>query len=423
MKISFKRAAAILMLSSSALYLAVSNTTKTGSNEDKAKSETFLRSTIKPPKGWSGLSEPAAVQDGLVIFSDSAQSRNGFWGKKVIAEGGGQTSVLNAMFRYATTGNPDMACMASAIGDLLDDIQKRRNISRADAAVKLIEALSPDQIKNISVEGRTELIAPMISQTDADDPINKSPFPGDAFKALSKIYMNSEEDPAFNTWDAQKQVELTEALRDDPELMQARSKWRKLDENTRLQAMRRIMDLTVKVYGSEFGINPVPVVYIDYSDENVLGMYAPYSRLMLLNRKASEIPEDFNITATVMVHETLHAFHHQLAEKMAQGTIDHGHDIYKYAQFMQESYFRYLSIKYKDYSAYRANPTEKHAWEMQGVGIGSYIGAGANKDSKKIKDNLRKATDAKDNFTRQRDQALEDARISGAQCVPVQVIK
>lgn len=299
-------------------------------------------------------------------------------------------------------------CIGSSIDELLEEIQKSENISKSDAAIIIINTLSGPQIRSLPTKAKTGLIAAIDNHT----------MDADKFYALKKLYTNAVEDPAFYLWDAEKQLELSKAVRDNPVLQKARKDWDIISDQEKLNAMRVAADLTIQIYGADIGAKTVPLDYMQYQEENIYGMYIPSARAMFLNLKSPKVPEDFKETVSVTIHEALHAYHHQLIDKLEAGTLDKDHPSYKYAELMKESYTRYISDG-QDYIAYVSNPTERHAWEI--TYIGSYAGTGPSVSLQRQENKVKSARSIYDQFKQERQQLKEKVANDNTTCGPVSI--
>jgi hypothetical protein len=311
------------------------------------------------------------------------------------------TSVPDLLEEFGTAADADSACLAGAIPDLMQDLQTNDGMTESEAAVWIINSLKPQQIRDLPTNARTDLIS-AVSE-------NSTMTWGEA-RALKKMYVNSVEDPSFGLWDAERQVELSKALRDDPVLMDAKTNWSTMSDSDKLVALKRAQELTIKTFGAEFGVTPVPLSFMNFpSNPNIAGMYSLDLREMFLNLDSPMIPEDFDMTMVVTVHEALHAFHHQVSDMYVAGTLDKDHPIYEYAGFMTEGNKRYVTY---DYDVYQANPTEKHAWEISYME--DYVGAGPGKSILEAEWALERAKERHEQFTEGRAKAKNGADNDGS---------
>lgn len=318
----------------------------------------------------------------------------------------GRHKVSDLAEEFNTTVSIRGLCIAAAADELLEKIQKNENMSKNDAALLIVKSLTAEQIRALPLKSKTDLIGAIDAQT----------MDGEKFAALKKLYTNTMEDPSFALWDAERQLELAKAVRDNPVLQHARQNWQNMDLMEQITAMRVAADLTIQTYGADIGAKTVPLYFMQYSNEDIYGMYLPRARTMFLNLKSPKIPESFDETVSVTIHEALHAYHHQLIDKLDNGTLDQNHPSYKYAQIMQKSYDRYI-VADKDYVAYMSNPTERHAWEI--TYIGRYAGMGSSQSLQRPESDVRMARLIKEHFEKRRDALKDNAVNDNLSCGPV----
>lgn len=318
----------------------------------------------------------------------------------------GRHKVSDLAEEFNTTASIRGLCIAAAAEELLEKIQTSENMSKNDAALLIVKSLTSEQIRALPLKSKTALIGAIDDQT----------MDGEKFAALKKLYTNTVEDPSFALWDAERQLELAKTVRDNPVLQHARQNWQNMDQIEQITAMRVAADLTIQTYGADIGAKTVPLYFMQYKNENIYGMYLPKARTMFLNLKSPKIPESFDETVSVTIHEALHAYHHQLIDKLDNGTLDQNHPTYKYAQIMQQSYDRYIAAD-KDYVAYMSNPTERHAWEI--TYIGRYAGMGPAQSLQRPESDVRMARLIKEHFEKRRDALQDKAVNDNLSCGPV----
>jgi hypothetical protein len=340
-----------------------------------------------------------------ILFNISQENNNEVKPTVIKTRGGESVSSLLNEFESATT--IEGACLANSIQHLIDGLSKEAKISKSDAAIRIIDTLSQKQIRELPALAKSELIAAI------DDTTEMTP---DKYFALRKVYTNTSEDPSFQVWDAEKQVELAQKLSEHPALVDAKKNWHNMNDQEKLQALRVAVDITIETYGSDIGAVSVPLNYIDHPNPNVYGLYLPGMRAMFLNINADAIPENFQESMTVTVHEALHAYHHQLEDRVRDGTLDEDHPAYGYAHILKESGTRYIFNGF-DFIAYTSNPTEKHAWEIEY--IGKYIGNGPGTDVVDAKRALKEAKEDYEAFKQKREDAKENAK--NLVCTPTQM--
>lgn len=397
---------AIVLGATMAMPLGMSAKFNDVANDDDIQSrdsDTHLTLAPSDKAGYSGKSYSYVEQDDYITYDAMAASRPDE-GREIIASGGWKRSAASVLGKFRTASSVEDACLADSLESLIRDVRREEGLTRTGAAIRIINALSPEQIKDMPNLARADLIAAINVNEDLSV---------DTYLAIRKVYINSPEDTYFSRWDAKKQYELSKVLRDDPELMSARQNWDTMQQDEKLHALRRVVDHTIRTYGAEFGITPVPLDFKNHPDPNRYGYYKPGERRMYLNPNSNRIPEDFELTAMVTVHEALHAFHHQLIDRMKAGKIDRDHDVYNYARFMEESYFRYIRAPY-DRRAYVNNPTEKHAWEIEY--IGAYIGRGSSKPLTRALGNMNMAERNHQEHLQDREQEVRRARTEGLYC-------
>lgn len=370
----------------------------TGLAEPESKNTLYLGNDR--PRPASGFIIPADRNDTLYLTAQTAAQ------EETVIRAGERRRVADLLDEFNTAANLQGLCIGASVEALLDEMEQNRNMSRNEAAIMIVDALTAGQIRALPVQAKADLIGA----------IDTGPMDNDRFAALRKIYTNTMEDPAFSLWDARKQLELSQAVRDDPVLRHARENWAAMTKQEQIEAMRAAAEMTIRIYGGDVGMETVPLYFVQYKDENMYGMYSPRFRTMFLNLNAPRIPESFDDTVSVTIHEALHAYHHQLTDKLADGTLDKDHPSYKYAKVMQESYTRYIKME-NDYDAYISNPTERHAWEI--TYIGRYAGKGPALSLIRPESAVRAAEEDYERFRDRRAALKEEAVNDNQVCSPV----
>lgn len=416
MKQKLKRRASAIVLSALAVmpFGLTAKFHEVANDDDPSETARDREITIAPPEGGVAQPVPGVTDESLIVTDEvlMAYRLERYRDDRIVIASSGKDKAASLVLRqFKTAADIESACLANSVDSLLSDLQREENMTRTQAAIRVVNALSEDQIKELPSLARADLTSAISLERG---------MTLHHYMALRKIYLNSDEDTYFALWDAQKQHELAEILRDDPVMIAAREHWHEMDNDDKLAVLKDAVKLTISTYGAEFGAEPVPLDFIKHQSERLYGMYKPNERRMYLNLNASKVPEDFATTMVVTVHEALHAFHHQLIDKMKAGDIDADHDVYRYARFMEESYFRYIRAAF-DYTGYRSNPTEKHSWEIEYIGDG--IGRGPSYDLTESAGRLKKAEDAHKEHTSNHRAAVWEARMGNIYCTDTKLVQ
>jgi hypothetical protein len=314
------------------------------------------------------------------------------------------TSTQKALERYKSAINENSACLGYATDKLLDYADDK-NLPEPAIAEKIVSDLSSREIRQLPMKTKINLIKALTSDGKPDGKIQR---------ALIKVYQNTGEDPAFALWDAVKQEQLANVLKDDKKVIEARKKWRSLDEDERVEILQYISDLTVKVYGSEFKMSEARVKAKDLG-RNTYGQYKSWFDLIEINLDHPDLDRSFEQSVSTTLHETMHAFHDHIDNLANRNKIKNDHPTYLMAKLMVKSYSHRGYITSSDsFAGYLSNPTERHANE---VGfIARYAGRGPNY---KVPDYIRESgEDFKKDFDKSRNRALNNAKTYNLTCPP-----
>lgn len=265
----------------------------------------------------------------------------------------------------------------------------------------------PDILNSLPNGTLSELAAGMPASPDKD--------------ILRKIYSNYEieSDHSYQVWETGKRIELLKTLRDDPLVRNAREKWQDpgLDHDQKLRLAERVGEIQAKIYGyypgvvmayghddgseayylaetiflntaqTEAGYNPRSFNgdFNDFLDtvthENIHGLEDRAAR----NFKAARVEEENwlsarKLDAANLTPQTSMQFKKHMADWMDKNLAGGSQNVLNqallpdgrlrdFAMMMTALQDRdhVLNVDLDGQEAYRANPDEKHSWDLAGT--------------------------------------------------------
>lgn len=403
MKMRSKFKAAIILAAATVSLAQVFNMTRNRQQKPEAGfvDPAAPHVTIEPPPGWT---EDAFARQGFVRAPEDMLAKG-----DVIVVPLRPSPVLDAMINHPSTGNSESACLGEGVGQMMSYLQTDKGMASFDASVLVIKNLRPVQIESLPLPVKKTFMEVSVGGAQASY--------DDLQEALFKLYSNTPEDINFMYWDAQRQQELSEVLARDPVLADARRNWRRMDKGQKLVAMQRTSDLVIQVYGAAAGFvyAPVTVEFMQDKNRNLSGSYSRATRIISMNEKAPQIPENFEQTMGSVVHESIHAFHDQAEVNILRGNLTPQSPAYDYMSFIMQSFRLYIKDD-SNINYYLSNPTERHAREVSY--LGAYAGAGDRHRLREASDRYSEAVRKKDEHDARRAAAVSQAQKSGGLCTP-----
>ena len=228
------------------------------------------------------------------------------------------------------------------------------DVDKAAAAVEAeVDALSPDDLKN--TKSGAEKVAMLKALRGQKEKLT------DKQRELQrKIYAAMDMDPEFVAIDDQRRAELTEAIKADKELMDAKDDWASTDISKRIALLQKTLVKECEIYGM-----PVPTVQtFEEPMPGDLGSFNPGTNVIRINVHPSATFDDFYDTIDTIVHENAHNYQDYLVTRLTEGLIQPGDPDYKQAiMFASNSVAQSYVDGAEDREIYEKQPLEEHAWK------------------------------------------------------------
>lgn len=228
-----------------------------------------------------------------------------------------------------------------------------RDIAQADTSAKakaLINTKDDWELEALPAKQKADLLRQLRNAW------TNSP---DDRKAQRAIYNAMSLEPDFLAYDKEQRAKIVLALKDDPELKQAKTGWQVMDWKARTKLLEKVATQQCKAYGFE----PVPVIkLVDLGgDDNSVtnGYFDPNTKCIVINVNTYSSANDFERAVDLIVHENSHYYQDQLCTGMVDAAR---RDKRLEAQTLL---FKVNDEDYvppsEDHATYQKQPVEEHA--------------------------------------------------------------
>jgi hypothetical protein len=245
------------------------------------------------------------------------------------------------------------------------DLDAAAEDKRGDVARDVVNnQLTQDDIKYLPPAVRNRLMEELRKDfTDA----NKD--------ATKKLYSVRYLDPEFEKLDKKKREALVEKLKNDPDIVAARDKWKDMSKEDRLKIMKKV----AQYHGEAYDTDPSKMTVVDYDKEPTKdasgkvtgwnnGVYngsADGSGKITVNtnpywdesKKQGVKFNNFDLSLDLMTHEAGHRYQEQLAKKVKDGKLKPGDPEYNQAKAFELNDGYYT----EDEPPYSDQPMEAHS--------------------------------------------------------------
>lgn len=165
---------------------------------------------------------------------------------------------------------------------------------------------------------------------------------------------------SFREVDHFQRAQLIQNIKNDPALQEAFENWDKLGYAAKMQAGVRISDMQAHSYG--FPAAPLRLEADLVKDPNLYGFYSSGNGTVSISpHRLGDLAEFVN----TIVHEQAHAYQYFLVgdakRAVDEGKVDESHFMVEMARVFRGNFMNYVSGD-EDYTAYRTQPIEAHAW-------------------------------------------------------------
>jgi hypothetical protein len=183
---------------------------------------------------------------------------------------------------------------------------------------------------------------------------------GDLRKAQIKVFRNMQLDPNFKKKEAERADKVADDVKDDADVKEGAKDWAHTSKDQKVKALKRVMEAQCK----QLGIPTPPLETYDKAPKGGTvedGNYNPVDGKMHFNINAGA-NKTFADAMDTIVHETSHAYQHDLVKRLKDGKIKPGDTDYAQAQMfeMNDDDDDYIQPG-EDIAAYVAQPEENHA--------------------------------------------------------------
>jgi hypothetical protein len=308
----------------------------------------------------------------------------------------------DALQKYQSAIDSKSACLGYATDQILE-FADDNNLPEPDVAANLVRNLHGQELERLPMKTKINLIK---SLTQQGAPTGKT------LNALIRVYAYTNEDPAFVKWDAIKQAELANILKDDQRVIDAKSKWNHLSKQEKVNILQYISDLAIATYGKDYNMDTVRLGDGDLG-KGTYGQYSSFWNYIEINLEHRDLKYSFEKSVATTLHESMHAFHDHLDDLAWKKQISSNDPAYIFSKLILRSFSNSGYVQSStNFGGYLANPTERHANEVGK--IARYAGQGKNiRVPSYIKD---QGIDYKRTFDQVRQGALRQALINNENC-------
>ena len=227
--------------------------------------------------------------------------------------------------------------------------------SRDDMARDILKNCSNSTIKNLPTDVKAHFAENLVGGYFSDDD-------KDSLASLFKQLNRTDYQPNS---DVIKQRQLKQALLNDIAIQNARSNWNTLTEVQRQATLQSVADYHANIYG----IPTKTLAFKDLGSMNSFGYYSPSKDEVVVSNhtdsSGNNILNNVSEAFATVAHENTHRYQNILIDNLNKGSIRKADDTYHQARLMRANSEYYFSPK-DDYSAYRSQPKEAHAWQVEG---------------------------------------------------------
>lgn len=223
---------------------------------------------------------------------------------------------------------------------------------RAQGAAKNVNDTSDADIAKLSSKDQVALLRDIVG--------NGKPT-GDLRKAQIKIFRNMKLDPGFKAREAARADKVADEVKDDADVKASAKDWAGTTKDQKIKALTKLMTAQCK----QLGIPVPPLATYDKAPDAKGsvedGNYDPHDGKMHFNINAGA-NKTFTDAMDTIVHETSHAYQHDLVKRFKDGTMKPDDPDYAEAQMLEanDSDDDYIQPD-EDMAAYVAQPEENHA--------------------------------------------------------------